>query len=77
MYASMVLMCILLSILFLGGYLSLDFVNLINNLLNTLNELLEFIFYLEQSVRLLFNTSSLFGVIEYTLRDFTTILSDF
>lgn len=76
-YASMVLMCILLSILFLGGYLSLDFINLTNNLLNSLNELFEFIFYLEESVRLLFSTNSLSGVIEYTLRGFTFILSGF
>jgi hypothetical protein len=75
-YGSMVLMCILLSILFLGGYLSVDFINLINNLLNRLNELLEFIFYLEESVRLL--KSSLLGVIEYTLQHgFTFILSGF
>jgi len=42
MYASMVLMCILISILFLGGYLAPDFTNLINDLLNILDRLFEF-----------------------------------
>jgi NADH-ubiquinone oxidoreductase chain 1 len=76
-YGSMVLMCILLSILFLGGYLSLDFINLINNLLNSSNELFEFIYHLERSVRLIFYTPSLYDVIKYTLCGFTFILSVF
>jgi NADH-ubiquinone oxidoreductase chain 1 len=74
-YASMVLMCILLSILFLGGYLAPDFINLINNLLNTLNELSKFIYYLEDSVRLLLNTQhSLFYVIKYIFNDSQLII---
>ena len=78
MYASMVLMCILLSILFLGGYLAPDFINLINDLLNILDRLWKFIFDLEESVILLFNIHSLSDVIsKYTLYGFTFILSAF
>ena len=42
MYASMVLMCILISILFLGGYLAPNLTNLINDLLNIIDRLLDF-----------------------------------
>jgi NADH:ubiquinone oxidoreductase subunit H len=41
-YASMVLMCILISILFIGGYLAPNFTNLINDLLDIIDILLDF-----------------------------------
>ena len=55
MYASMVLMCILISILFLGGYLAPDFTNLINDLLNVLDRLLDFKNGLQKNVLLIIN----------------------
>ncbi len=64
MYASMVLMCILLSILFLGGYLAPDFINLINDLLNILDRFLKFMYELNESVTDLidFYESRLYGL---------------
>jgi predicted PurR-regulated permease PerM len=64
MYASMVLMCILLSILFLGGYLAPDFINLINDLLNILDRFLKFMSELNESVTDLidFYESRLYGL---------------
>ena len=65
MYASMVLMCILLSILFLGGYLAPDFTNLINDLLNVLDILLDFKNELQENV--------LFYIDLFTFNDFSML----
>lgn len=54
-YASMVLMCILISILFLGGYLAPDFTNLINDLLNILDRLFDFKNGLQENTLLYIN----------------------
>jgi hypothetical protein len=72
-----VLMCILISILFLGGYLAPDFMNLINDLLNTLDRLFKFIYEVQENV-ISFNAQSLLDVIAiFTLYDLTSILFGF
>jgi NADH:ubiquinone oxidoreductase subunit H len=65
MYASMVLMCIIISILFLGGYLGPDFINLINDQLNILDILFDFKNGLQERTLFLINvfTGNLFSML--------------
>lgn len=78
MYASMVLMCILISILFLGGYLAPDFTNLINDLLNILDRLLDFKNGLQENILFYINlfTFNVFSILFGFLAIFEPLLKN-
>jgi NADH-ubiquinone oxidoreductase chain 1 len=64
-YGSIVLMCILTSILFMGGYLSLDYLYILNSIYSLFSPLLstDGIFYLEYYIETLASNSVIEGLI--------------